>query len=80
MSILNLDNPIDTPEKIKKLVPTKYLIECGKSSDGSETVTLAIIKIKHISVRLTNNELILSDNQIKERILNPMINAIEKTQ
>ena len=67
----------EVPEKLKKLISDKYPVEAIMNKDGE--LIISIIKMRNVSYRFDNADLLMSDDQLKDRILNPMINALEES-
>lgn len=67
---------IQVPEIYKRSIPNKYKIEALINADGLEC--LAIIKIKSIASPIINSDLLLNDEDFKIKVVNPMIEALEK--
>ncbi len=64
---------IETPDKFRKLVPEQYEVEAFELHDGTETKLYAIVKLRHVDVRLTDADFLLPDDQFKARIIDPML-------
>jgi hypothetical protein len=78
MNILNPppgSTPIEVPENFRRMVPAKYEVEGYELSNGNKVYT--IIKIRHVEAALKAAVFLLPDDQLKSRIIDPMITALE---
>jgi hypothetical protein len=71
-------NEVDIPEKLKNLIPKNYCIEAVKLPDGTETVVFSLIKIRSVTCKLTDIDLSLPDEILKSRIIEPMLNNLNR--
>lgn len=67
---------IPIPDKILKLTPIKYFMKYTKDEIGDKILILA--KTNHVSVKITDADLLMTEEQLKNRILNPAIDLLER--
>lgn len=67
----------EVPPKFKKLVPKNLKVEAVKLKDGS--INLSLIKFRTVIVKLSDIDLTLDDAQLQDKILNPMVNSLNRT-
>lgn len=67
---------IPVPEKFKNLIPKNCCAEASKLEDGR--IQISIIKMRSVSCRFDEGDMLLSDEQLQDRILNPMINNLNR--
>lgn len=69
--------PIPAPANLRRAVPAQYHIEAFDMRDGTEMQMYAIIKVRHVDFRLTEDDLLLSDDALKSRVVDPCLRVLE---
>lgn len=59
------------PNKVKNLIGNRY-------AEYSKDNILTIFLIRNVSVKISDDDLLMTDEQFKDRILNPVIHNLER--
>lgn len=66
---------IPVPNKILKLVPVNYIVEAAELEDGQ--LQISIIRIKNVTCKINKADLLMTDTDIQDKILNPMLGVFK---